>query len=82
MNSNIRIAATVFPRDMVCLRNIRVDTLHKGDIDDDDDDDNNNNYNNNIRKSITLSPGFAHFRLSFDKNTIRTKKNAWCTTLM
>jgi len=31
----------VFPRDMVCLRNISVDTLHKGDTDDDDDDDNN-----------------------------------------
>ena len=29
---------------MVCLRNISVDTLHKGDTDDDDDDDNNNNY--------------------------------------
>jgi hypothetical protein len=27
---------------MVCLRNINVDTLHKGDTDDDDDDDNNN----------------------------------------
>jgi hypothetical protein len=27
---------------MVCLRNISVDTLHKGDIDDDDDDNNNN----------------------------------------
>jgi len=41
----------VFPRDMVCLRNKRVDTLHKGDTkdddDDDDDDDNNNNNNNN-----------------------------------
>jgi len=33
MNSNIRIAATLFPRDMVCLRNICVGTLHKGDID-------------------------------------------------
>ena len=35
---------------MVCLRNISVDTLHKGDTDDDDDDnddDNNNNDNNN-----------------------------------
>jgi len=36
---------------MVCLRNKRVDTLHKGDTkdddDDDDDDDNNNNNNNN-----------------------------------
>jgi hypothetical protein len=28
---------------MVCLRNITVDTLRKGDIEDDDDDDNNNN---------------------------------------
>jgi hypothetical protein len=27
---------------MVCLRNINVDTTHKGDTDDDDDDDNNN----------------------------------------
>ena len=42
----------MFPRDMVCLRNISVDALHKGDTeedddDDDDDDDNNNNNNNN-----------------------------------
>jgi len=27
---------------MVCLRNISVDTLHKGDTEDDDDDNNNN----------------------------------------
>ena len=50
----------MFPRDMVCLRNISVDTLHKGDTDDDDDDDgdddddddnnNNNNNNRNYRK--------------------------------
>jgi hypothetical protein len=33
---------------MVCLRNIIVDTLHKGDTDDDDDDDDNNNNNNNL----------------------------------
>jgi hypothetical protein len=33
---------TVFPRNMVFLRNISVDTLHKG-----DSDDNNNNNNNN-----------------------------------
>jgi hypothetical protein len=31
---------------MVCLRNISVDTLHKGDTEDDDDDDDNNNNNN------------------------------------
>ena len=32
---------------MVCLRNMCVDTLHKGDNDDDDDDDDDNNNNNN-----------------------------------
>jgi len=31
----------VFPRDIVCLRNMSINTLHKG-----DDDDNNNNNNN------------------------------------
>jgi hypothetical protein len=30
---------------MVCLRNISVNTLHKGDIDDDDDDDDEDNNN-------------------------------------
>jgi hypothetical protein len=35
-------------RDMVCLRNICINTLHKGDSDDDDDSNNNNNNNNNI----------------------------------
>jgi len=39
MNSYIRIAAAqMFPRDMVCLRNVSVDTLNKGDT-----EDNNNN---------------------------------------
>jgi hypothetical protein len=28
---------------MVCLRNLSVDTLHKGYTEDDDNDDNNNN---------------------------------------
>jgi len=42
----------MFPRDMICLRNVSVDTLHKGDAKDDDDNDddydgNNNNNNNN-----------------------------------
>jgi hypothetical protein len=32
---------------MVCLGNVCVDTLHKGDNDDDDNDNNNNNNNNN-----------------------------------
>jgi len=30
---------SVSPRDMVCLGNMCMDTLHKGDDDDDDDDD-------------------------------------------
>jgi hypothetical protein len=38
---------------MVCLRNISVDTLYKGETDDDDDDNkNNNNNNNNNIKSL------------------------------
>ena len=32
---------------MVCLRNICINTLHKGDNDNNDDDDDNNNNNNN-----------------------------------
>jgi hypothetical protein len=31
---------------MVCLRNIIVDTLHKGDTEDNDNDDDNNNKKN------------------------------------
>jgi len=47
MNSNNRIAATLLPRDIVCLRNISINTLHEGDDDDDD------NYNNNTRGDDT-----------------------------
>ena len=35
----------MIPRDMFCLRNIFVNTQHKGDNDDDDNDDDNNNNN-------------------------------------
>jgi len=40
----------MFRRDMVCLRDMSVDTLHKGDTedDDDDDDDDGDDDNNNI----------------------------------
>jgi hypothetical protein len=37
---------------MVCLRNISVDTLHKGDTEYDDDD--NNNDNNNNKQDIAI----------------------------
>jgi hypothetical protein len=33
--------------DMICLRNVNVDTLHKGDS---EDNNNNNNNNNNYRE--------------------------------
>ena len=36
--------------DMVCIRNICINTLHKGDNDDDDDDNDDNNNNNNNNK--------------------------------
>jgi len=42
----------VFPRDIVCLRNISINTLHKGD---DDDDDNNNNNNNVLIDILALN---------------------------
>ena len=37
---------TVFPRDIVCLSNISINTVNKGSDDHDDDDDDNNNNNN------------------------------------
>jgi hypothetical protein len=37
---------------MVCLRNISVDTLHKGDTEGDDDDDDNSSSNNNNNNNI------------------------------
>jgi hypothetical protein len=51
---------------MVCLRDISVDTVHKGDTDDDndDEDENNNNNNNNNNKVKELQKtailGTAH----------------------
>ena len=46
----------MFRRDMVCLRNIRVDTLHKGDTDDDDDDEDDDNNNNNKYNNVNAGP--------------------------
>jgi hypothetical protein len=56
---------------MVCLRNISVDTLHKGDTDDDDDNNhnnnnssnNNNNNNNKTANKISLPPSQFVIRL-------------------
>jgi hypothetical protein len=38
----------MFPRDMVCLKNISVNTLHKGDTEDNNNNNNNNNNNTGI----------------------------------
>ena len=50
---------TVFPRDIVCLRNISINTLHKGDDDDDDDNNNNNkldkHWSDHVPKSVETS---------------------------
>jgi hypothetical protein len=37
---------------MVCLRNVSVDTLHKGDTEDNDDDDDNNNNTFNCKWAV------------------------------
>jgi hypothetical protein len=53
----------MFPRDMVCLTNISVDTLHKGDTedaDDDDDDDGNNNNSNNSNNNANICNSELH----------------------
>jgi len=55
---------------MVCLRNISINTLHKGDDDDDDDDDDNNNNNNNVLKYDSL---FATNLLTYRTDFLRQK---------
>jgi hypothetical protein len=50
----VTLIIIIIVRDIVCFRNICINTLHKGDNDDDDDDDddnNNNNYNNNNKRN-------------------------------
>ena len=49
--------------DIVFIRNISINTLHKGDDDDDDDDDDNNNHNNNnnvFRDDVSRALDFQH----------------------
>ena len=48
----------MFPRDKGCLRNISVETLHKGDTEDDDNNNNNSssNNNNNNNNNFKIEP--------------------------
>jgi hypothetical protein len=54
---------------MVCLRNIRVDTLHKEDTEDDndDDDDNNNNNNNNTSAMCRYAYEISTYKILYIK---------------
>jgi hypothetical protein len=52
---------------MVCLRNISVDTLHKGDT-----EDNNNNNNNNNNNSTTNTAPCAKIRKHCGTNKSET----------
>jgi len=54
------IIIIIIPRDVVCLRNISINTLHKRDdydYDDDDDDDNN------------VTKYYSSWRQKFDQGT-------------
>jgi len=64
----------VFHRDIVCLRNITLKTLHKVD---DDDDDNDNNNNNKIVSLILLQSLelFIHFTVHIPKDMHRNASN-------
>ena len=48
---------TMFPRDMVCLRNISVDTLHKGDTEDNNNDNSDIDVHLYIKVNDSLSYG-------------------------
>jgi hypothetical protein len=57
---------------MVCLKNISVDTVDKGDTEDDyddDDDDNNNNNNNNDNNNNNNNIQPLHSFLQICSNT-------------
>ena len=56
MNSDYIIAATLFTRDMVGLRNVSINTMHNGGGGGGDDDDDNNNNNNNVTTDFQKYP--------------------------
>ena len=58
-NNNNNNNFTLFSRDIVCLRNISINTLHKDDDDYDDNDDDDDNNNNNNKELIIKKLGIA-----------------------
>jgi hypothetical protein len=74
MNSNNRTAATLYSLgDIVCLRNISINTLHKEN--DDDDDDNNNNNNKHISSCLTEAVKLNNFTQNMHQYTFRKRKD-------
>jgi len=71
MNSNNRIAATLYSLGTVCLRNISTNTLHKGDDDDDDDDDDNKFAGNLFQQFIFQNPLLVLFQHILHGSSIR-----------
>ena len=65
---------------MVGLRNICINTLHKGDDDDDDDDDNNNNNNNNQSETRDSSQLSEQVREIITTPNPTQRKQAFCCT--
>jgi len=69
----------MFSRDMVCLRNISVDTLHKGDNDDDDDDDDDDDNNNNNNNNIIITQSYTSYPFVYNKPLfINSMHIYWC----
>jgi hypothetical protein len=60
---------------MVCLRNICINTLNKGDNDDDDDDNNNNNKGGKDEKNETcISLWYGYDSSHRHKNTPKCER--------
>jgi hypothetical protein len=62
-------------RDIDCLRNISINTLHKGDDDDDDDDDNNNNNNTGNWNQLKLIQKIPEQRTGKARNQVTTENS-------
>ena len=56
---------------MVCLRNICINTLHKGDNDDDDDDNDNNNNDDHHHQTCFTNCSLLCISVSFHPLCLR-----------
>jgi len=63
----------MFPGDTVCLRNVSVDTLHKGETDDDDDDDYDNKWSHILICSAFMAWKLWKFKKVIPRDTFGSK---------